>query len=569
MTPIILLILVFVAYIVMYRIYGKFLSKRIFQINDTAIAPSVEFEDDFDYVPTKKEIVFGHHFTSIAGTGPIVGPAIAIIWGWVPAVLWVVFGSIFIGAVHDFGVLIASMRNKGNSIADITGIYISKRTKMFFYIIGLLEIWIFIAILGLIMSIIFSLFPGSVIPIWLEIPIAVWFGYQVYKKKKNLLLYSIIAVGLMYLTVVIGTYIPINMPEIFGIPTTGVWTIIFLIYAYIASILPVTTLLQPRDYINSHQLIVAMGLLIVGIILTTFQQDFAFVAPEFNLSPEGAPPIMPFLFIIIACGAVSGFHAIVSSGTSSKQIEKEKDALFIGYGGMLTEGLLAILVIIAVAAGIGLGVTNSAGEVTTGINAFSSNYGTWSAASGMASKVSAFVEGSANIVSSVGIPKSIALIVMGVFVASFAGTSLDTATRLQRYFVDELLDSYKVKAIKNKYFTTFLVVASAAWLAFVSGADGKGALILWPLFGIVNQILATLALIVLSVYLKKKGGLKWLITGLPAVFMAVFTIWSSIYNHFEWYGQHNELLVIINLVTLILSILIIIEGANSLFRIKP
>lgn len=419
------------------------------------------------------------------------------------------------------------------------------------------------------MSIIFSLFPGSVIPIWLEIPIAVWFGYQVYKKKKNLLLYSIIAVGLMYLTVVIGTYIPINMPEIFGIPTTGVWTIIFLIYAYIASILPVTTLLQPRDYINSHQLIVAMGLLIVGIILTTFQQDFAFVAPEFNLSPEGAPPIMPFLFIIIACGAVSGFHAIVSSGTSSKQIEKEKDALFIGYGGMLTEGLLAILVIIAVAAGIGLGVTNSAGEVTTGINAFSSNYGTWSAASGMASKVSAFVEGSANIVSSVGIPKSIALIVMGVFVASFAGTSLDTATRLQRYFVDELLDSYKVKAIKNKYFTTFLVVASAAWLAFVSGADGKGALILWPLFGIVNQILATLALIVLSVYLKKKGGLKWLITGLPAVFMAVFTIWSSIYNHFEWYGQHNELLVIINLVTLILSILIIIEGANSLFRIKP
>ncbi len=545
----------------MYRLYGKFLSKKIFKLNPKNIVPAHELEDDVDYIPTKKEIIFGHHFASIAGTGPIVGPAIAIIWGWLPAVLWVFFGSIFIGAVHDFGSLVVSMRNKGVSIAEITGIYINKRTKVFFFIIGILELWIFIAILGLVMAIIFKLYPGSVVPIWLEIPIAVTLGYMVYKKNKNYLSWSLVAVVIMYLTIVLGYYFPIELGEFMDIPATGLWTIILLIYAFIASILPVTTLLQPRDFINSHQLLIAMGLLIAGIIASTFIADLTMVAPVVRNNIEGDPPIIPFIFIIIACGAVSGFHAIVSSGTTSKQVSNEKDSLFVGYGSMLMEGALATLVIIAVAAGIGLGYTDDAGNLITGIPAWTEHYETWNSAQGLTSKINAFVIGSANMIDNIGIPKAISIIIMGVFVASFAGTSLDTSTRLQRYFFSELFGSKKNKknVFNNRYFTTFMVVGTAAALAFASGADGKGALNLWPLFGEINQILATLALFILTIWLERKGKWMWLVSGLPAMFMSVVTLWAAIFNQSTYDKNDNWLLQGVNLVIIVLAIWIMIE----------
>jgi carbon starvation protein len=565
MPPLLLMILVFAGYVLMYHLYGKFISRRIFQINENNSVPSQTMQDGFDYVPTKKEILFGHHFTSIAGTGPIVGPAIAIIWGWVPAVLWVFFGSIFIGAVHDFGVLIASLRNKGHSIAEITGIYLSRRTKVIFYIIGLLELWIFIAILGLVMAIIFDMYPGAVIPVWLEIPIALWLGYQVYRKGSNFLTLSIIAVVIMYVTVFIGSYFPVQISEFAGIPATGVWTIILLVYAFLASILPVTTLMQPRDFINSHQLIIAMGILMIGVLVSSFNPDFGFVAPAYNSGAAGAPPIWPFIFIIIACGAVSGFHAIVSSGTSSKQLSNEKDALFVGYGSMLTEGALALLVIIAVGAGIGLGYTNAGGEIETGIEAWKSNYSSWAAASGLASKISAFVEGSANMIASAGIPKTIAVIIMGVFVASFAGTSLDTATRLQRYFLQELFGQQENSLFKDIYFSTAIVIFTAAALAFITGADGKGALTLWPMFGIINQILAALALVALTIFLKRRGGLVWTITGIPAIFMGINTLWAAILSEFSWNTSQNYLLSVVNAVIILLSVWVIFEGLVVFF----
>ncbi len=568
MEVLLLMIALFAGFILMYRLYGKFLSDKIFKLNNSSAVPSNMLKDGIDYVPTKKEVVFGHHFASIAGTGPIVGPAIAIIWGWVPAVIWVFVGSIFIGAVHDFGVLVISMRNKGVSIAKFTEKYISPRTKIFFFIIGFLELWLFISILGMIIAVIFDMFPGSVFPVWFEIPLAVLLGYMVTQKGKNMLFWSIVAVIIMYVTVVIGTYIPFKMPELFGIPATGIWTIILLIYAYIASVLPVTQLLQPRDFINSHQLIIAMVLLVVGIFSTSFTGDLEIVAPSVNLTPKGAPPIWPFLFITIACGAVSGFHAIVSSGTSSKQIEKEKDALMVGYGSMLMEGALAILVIIAVAAGIGLGY-DSNGKFLTGIPAWTNHYESWAAAKGLGSKVGAFVTGSANMIAYTGLAKSIALIVMGVFVASFAGTSLDTSTRLQRYFISELFTSKSGKNIfQNRYFSTFLVVVSAALLAFNTGADGKGALKLWPLFGSINQILATLALLIISIYLKNKGRLKWLITALPAAFLAVFSLWACVLNHQDFLAQQNYLLVVVNIILIVLAVSIIIEGLIKLKKQK-
>ena len=327
---------------------------------------------------------------------------------------------------------------------------------------------------------------------------------------------------------------PFKMPAIAGIPPTGVWTIILLTYGFIASVLPVTTLLQPRDFINSHQLVIAMALLVLGVIVASFGGHLEIVAPAVQMSPAKAPPMWPFLFITIACGAISGFHALVSSGTSAKQVRDERDSLFVGYGSMLMEGTLATLVVIAVAAGIGLGYTTKAGETLRGVAAWTTHYSSWAAAAGLGSKISAFVDGAANMIKTLGIPKQFTLAIMAVFVASFAGTTLDTATRIQRYVIGELGNSIKLPALNNRWVGTAVAVVTALILAFATGADGKGALKLWPLFGAVNQTLAALALIIITLYLKARGGLKWMIAGLPAIFMSVMTIWAVIMNQVEF-----------------------------------
>jgi carbon starvation protein len=571
MAALLIMILAFAGYIIMYKLYGQYIGRKIFALSSAAKTPAQEFEDGIDYVPTKKEVIFGHHFTSIAGTGPIVGPAIAIIWGWLPAIIWVFIGSIVMGAVHDFGALIISMRNQGKSISEYTAKYINDRTKIFFFLIVFLELWIVIAIFGLVIAVVFTMYPASVIPVWLEIPIAVYLGYLIYKKGKNIMTWSIIAVLTMYATMILGYYLPFKMPAIAGIPATGVWTIILLTYAFIASVLPVTTLLQPRDFINSHQLVIALALLVLGVLFAAFGGKLEIVAPALQTSPAKAPPMWPFLFITIACGAISGFHSLVSSGTSAKQVRDETDSLFVGYGSMLMEGTLATLVIIAVAAGIGMGYTTKAGETLTGIAAWTTHYSSWAAAAGLGSKISAFVDGSANMLGTLGIPKGVALVIMGVFVASFAATTLDTATRIQRYVVSELFGGLKITALTNRYAATVVAVGSALVLAFATGAGGKGALTLWPLFGATNQTLAALALIIITLYLERRGGLKWLIPGIPAVFMAIMTIWAVIMNQTKFLGAHNILLSIINICILITAVWIAVEGVIKFFKLlgKP
>ncbi len=568
MSALIIMVVAFIGYILMYNLYGKFIGQKIFKLSQAATVPSVVMEDGVDYVPTKKEVIFGHHFTSIAGTGPIVGPAVAIIWGWVPALIWVFFGSIFMGAVHDFGALIISMRNQGKSIADYTAKYVNSRTRFFFFLIVFLELWIVIAIFGLVIAVVFAMYPASVFPVWCEVAIAVYLGHAIYKQGKNVMTWSIIAVVVMYATVFIGVYIPIQMPAIAGIPATGVWTIILLIYAFIASTLPVTTLLQPRDFINSHQLLIAMTLLILGVIFSAFGGNLHIVAPAVQMNPAQAPPMWPFLFITIACGAISGFHSLVSSGTSSKQVRGEDDSLFVGYGSMLMEGALATLVIIAVSAGIGMGYVTKSGETLMGVAAWTTHYSSWAAAAGLGSKIAAFVNGSANMISATGIPNSAAVAIMGVFVASFAGTTLDTATRIQRYIVSELFSGFKMNFLTGKYVATFIAVATALALAFATGAGGKGALKLWPLFGAVNQTLAGLALIIIAVYLKTKGGMKWLIAGIPAVLMIIMTIWALVLNQTKFGASHNMLLQVVNAITLLLAIWIAVEGFIKIVSIK-
>ncbi len=560
-----IMVLAFAGYIIMYHLYGKYLGSKIFALSGEAKTPSQELEDGIDYVPTKKEIIFGHHFTSIAGTGPIVGPAIAIIWGWVPAMLWIFVGSIVMGAVHDFGALIISMRNQGKSISEYTAKYVNDRTKFLFFIIVFLELWIVIAIFGMIIAIIFSMYPQSVLAVWAEVPIAIFLGYLIYKKGQNAMTWSIYAVILMYVCVFLGPYLPFNMPTIAGIPATGVWTIILLAYCFIASVLPVTTLLQPRDFINSHQLVIAMALLVLGVLSAAFGGNLEIVAPAVQMSPAKAPPMWPFLFITIACGAISGFHALVSSGTSAKQVRDERDSLFVGYGSMLMEGALATLVVIAVAAGIGLGYTTKAGETLSGVAAWTTHYSSWAAAAGLGSKITAFVDGAANMINTLGIPKQFTLAIMAVFVASFAGTTLDTATRIQRYVVGELGNSINLPALNNRWVGTAVAVVTALILAFATGADGKGALKLWPLFGAVNQTLAALALIIITLYLKAQGGLKWMIAGLPAIFMSVMTIWAVIINQFEFGTAHNMLLQVINACVLLIAIWIVAEGVIKFF----
>jgi carbon starvation protein len=378
----------------------------------------------------------------------------------------------------------------------------------------------------------------------MEIPIAILLGYLVYKKKAQVAVLSIIAVIIMYVTVYVGTYTPVKMPGLIAGSPVVTWLIILMVYAYVASVLPVQTLLQPRDYINAHQLIVAMVLLFIGLVIV----HPVISAPEFVSRPTGAPPLWPFLFITIACGAISGFHSLVSSGTSSKQLNNEHDARFVGYGSMLVEGALATLVIIACTAGLG------------NVQAWTARYADWSAASGLAANLASFVDGASTFLTALGLSKTLAGTFLGVFIVSFAATTMDSATRIQRYIVTELAESFNITLLTNRHAATALVIVCALLLALVK-PNGSGALVLWPLFGASNQLLAGLALMVITVYLFKKGK-PIVFTALPMFFMVAMTGWGMVLNIIDFYISRNWLLFVINGMILILVVWMIVEVVN-------
>ncbi|UDQ96785.1 carbon starvation protein A [Lentisphaerota bacterium WC36G] len=544
-------------YVIAYHTYGKYIARKIFEVSLKNVCPSTELRDDVDFVPTPKKVLFGHHFASIAGTGPIVGPAIAVIWGWVPALLWVLLGSVFMGAVHDFGALIISLRNQGKSIGDIAGDLISPRVKTLFLLIIFFLNLIVIAIFGVVIAACFSLFPDSVFPIWVQIPIAIILGKIIMKNGDENSRFAkiavLISVIIMYGTIFVGTKMPLEMPEDMGIDPVKIWVILLLIYAYIASILPVQTLLQPRDFLNSYQLIISLVLLAVGVVVA----HPTMVAPEVNTNVSGALSFMPMIFVTIACGAISGFHSLVASGTSSKQCLNEHDAMFIGYGSMLTEGMLAVFVIIACCAGLGLGFEKN-GEFLTGANAFNAQYADWTALKGLAAKLNAFITGSSNMIAKTGIPFQWATTIMGVFIAAFAATTLDSATRIQRYIVGELAMTAKMPFLAKKHPATLIAVGSALGLAFVDGT-GKGAAALWPLFGSLNQLLSGLALLVLTIYLASRKKNYWL-CAVPMVFMFVMTFWAMEIKITDFYSKNNYLLLAISVIIIIFQIWMMIES---------
>ena len=565
----------FVGFIVAYHTYGKWLANKIFGLDPTAKVPSVELEDGVDYVPTKKEVIFGHHFTSIAGTGPIVGPAIAVFWGWLPALIWVVLGSIFIGAVHDFGALVVSLRNRGQTVGEVAGRLISPRARLLFLLILFAALTVVLAIFGLVIAVIFAKYPQAVLSVWIEIPIAILIGYYVYQKGGGLLTPSLLALAALYLCIYIGVYhLPIAP---FGEQAVVIWTCILMVYCFIASILPVWTLLQPRDYINSHQLMVALALLVSGLLVAciTGEANLIESAPSVaqNL-PAGAPPIWPFLFITIACGAISGFHCLVSSGTSSKQLESEADAQYVGYGAMLLEGALAVIVILACCAGVGMGVS-SEGGILTGIDAWHTKYdanGSW-AGFGLTQKVAAFVDGGANFIHALGISLELAIGIVAVLVASFAATTLDTATRLQRYVVQEIGATIRIEPLTNKYIATGFAVILGGAMAMVPGPKGvgSGGLLLWPLFGATNQLLAGLAFMVIVFYLWRRNKPIWF-AAIPMAIMLIMPAWALTWQLFNtetgWLASENQnyLLGSIGVGTLCLQVWMIVEGLLLLPR---
>lgn len=664
-----------VLYLVAYRTYGRWLSRKLFKLDPEAQVPSRQLADGHDYVATKKEIIFGHHFTSIAGTGPIVGPALAVIWGWVPALIWVLFGSIFIGAVHDLGSLVVSMRNRGQTIGEVAGRLINPRVKVLFLIVLFLALTIVLAIFGLVIASIFKLYPASVLSVWVEVPLAIAMGYWIYKRGKSAHWPAVIALAIMMGAIVLAVYVPALQFELPGlnvaglaIPPVVLWTLILFVYCYVASTMPVWKLLQPRDYINSHQLVLCLALVVLGIGAATFFHEGGapIVAPAVQMRPAGAPPIMPFLFVTIACGAISGFHCLVSSGTTSKQIACETDAQFVGYGAMLTEGFLAVLVILACCAGLGLGsvVTNNrlyAGawnadkdeilceegrsivsepgsetmigfslpgfaandpqpkyllrersgatrKIQIGIDhvlskgqqlglsngtialtevgdialdgpiAWDNRYNSWSASSGLGPKVGAFVDGAGNFVASLGIPRPVAVAIMAVLVASFAATTLDTATRLQRYVVQELATTYNFAPLKGKHGATAFALGVAAIVAALpppgqtwAAGMGQGGLTLWPLFGATNQLLAGLAFMVIAFYLARRRLPTWFII-LPAILMLAVPLWAMLYqlgvgNDAGWVQKGDWHLVVFGIVIIALQVWMVAEGLKLYPRV--
>ncbi|WP_168565539.1 carbon starvation CstA family protein [Crateriforma spongiae] len=588
MSTLIVAVASMLGFLVAYHTYGRWLARKLFALTDDAVMPSEELRDDVDYVPTRRSIVFGHHFTSIAGTGPIVGPALAVFWGWLPALLWVVFGSILIGGVHDLSALVISIRNKGQSIGQAAGRLVSPRAKILFLTVLAMALSVVLAIFGLVIAVIFALYPESVLSVWIAMPVAVMIGWWVYRRGGGLLMPSLIGLTLLYMAVYVGAYVmPLDLAGILPADSkylnpVVVWTVILLAYAYVASVLPVWLLLQPRDYINSLQLFLALALIVVGVGVasTTGAADLTQSAPAIAKEiPADAPPILPFLFITIACGACSGFHCLVSSGTTSKQLEKAGDAQAVGYGGMLLEGMLAVIVILACCAGVGMGkVTRTVGEdgiasfsrqAATGQQAWRDYYRTgadgdpnagWKKQD-LSKKLAAFIDGGANFLTAVGLPLKLGVALMATLVACFAATTLDTATRLQRYVISELALSARAPVLANKYVATAIAVVVGLSIAVFAGDQpGKGGLILWPLFGATNQLLAGLALMVALFYLSRRSKPLAAIL-FPMIVMMLMPAWAITYDlYWNWIPSGSTVLVLFGIVILGLQVWMAVEG---------
>ncbi len=539
MNPVVAAALCFVAYFVVYRFYARFLGSRIFRLDPTKSTPAHDMNDGVDYVPCRPSILFGHHYASIAGLAPMLGPAIAVIWGWLPGMLWVVFGTLFIGAVHDFGALVVSMRNRGLSIGKVAEDLIGHRAKSIFLLIILFLICL---VMGVFVRTVAGLFtaafyPESVFPTFFLIFVAMVIGWMVY--KRNAALGPLTAIGFVLMIASIGVGLMIARPDL----TAETWILLLLAYAFAASVLPVWLLLQPRDYLNSMLLYLGLGAAYVGF----FVLAPSFAAPAVNASPADAPPLFPFVFIVIACGAVSGFHGLVSSGTTSKQIDKETDAVPIGYGGMIGESLLGLMAVLACTAGF------STPE------SWNEHYASWTSANTLAGKMQSFIDGAATFVSTLGVPMEVAQAFIALVAVSFALTSLDSGTRLLRYNIEEIASSVGAGNLVGRYSASILAVVLIGFFAFYEINGQPAGLALWSLFGSTNQVLGALTLLTVVVYLRQRGS-NYLPYLIPMAFMMVVTFVAMVIDLRKYWESGNLLLTMIAGSIFALSIWLAIEA---------
>lgn len=570
MNAILVALIGIVALALAYRYYSKFLANRIFKLDPNYEVPSHKYEDGVDFVPTNKFVLWGHHFTSVAGAAPILGPAIAVYWGWLPAFLWVVLGTIFAAGVHDFGTIVLSVRNKGHSIGTLADTLIGQRAKILFLFIILILVLMVNAVFSWVIANLFITYPSSVFPVFIQIPLAVWIGYIVYKWQKKMLLPSLAALAVMYLAAIVASKVPFLQIDLIrymggedgaalsGLSTTGtaffIWIIILMIYVYIASTLPVWKLLQPRDFINSHQLVVGLGILYLGLLVT----NPSISAPATQAVDDVS--WFPLLFITIACGAISGFHGLISSGTTSKQLNNETDARFVGYLGAAGEGVLAIISILAV---VTLFSTQSD---------FSATYSSFTDAN--AEGLGVFIEGAANLAEGLFIPADIATTIVSIIVVSFAATSLDSSVRLMRYIISELGINYNLPALEKKHVATSIaVLASAALVLLPEGPKGfgSGGYLLWPLFGTANQLLAAISLLLIAVWLKRKGR-SYILVIIPMFFVlgvTLIALFQQVAFEWSWAGSDTSyLLFILGAIIFVFAIWISITALSTLAKEK-
>lgn len=528
-----------------YWLYGGFL-RRLFKLDEKRKTPAHTMYDGVDYVPAKPFVLFGHHFASIAGAGPIVGPILAVEFGWVPVLLWLLIGCIFVGAMHDMAAMVLSVRHQGKSIASIIEEYIGFWGRQLFIVFCLATLILVVAVFADMVAKGFMANPAVATASILFIAISPIFGTLVYKKGVSLLLASLIFVPIAFSFIYVGQIIPLDIGQLFNLGESTeyfVWMIILMLYAAAASTLPVWLLLQPRDYLSSYLLYVMLFFGLIGICFYNPELQTEAYTSFTNAKGQG---LFPILFITVACGACSGFHSLVASGTSAKQLANEKDIQPVGYGAMLVEGVLGVVALISVAY----------------------------IASGEGSAPVRFAAGLATFGEKLGIPHTYGNIFVAMSVSAFLLTSLDTATRLARFMFQELFiaknsttadveakpkTSFVASIFQNMYVATAIVVICSLLLA-LSAADD-----IWPLFGSVNQLLAAITLLVISLWLIRRRTSP-IIAIIPLIFM--FAVSGSGLCSFaaKVMTKSGALLGVLAIIILLLSLVLILLSILSIIK---
>ena len=546
-SPLLVVACALVAYVVAYRVYARHLATRLFELDGSRPTPAHTLSDDIDYVPTNRYVLFGHHYASITGLSPMLGPAIAVIWGWLPATLWVVFGAIFVGAVHDFGALAVSIRARGLSVGKITESLVGSRAKTLFHMIIFFLIALAMGVFIHIVATLFSpeFYPESVLPTAGLVGVAMVMGVATHRHGWGLVPLTVVGLGTLLLLVGAGIRYPTVGPSL------AQWKWLLLGYGFAASVVPVWLLLQPRDYINSLLLYAGVGAMYLGFFLTSP----SFVAPALDTSPEGAPSMVPFVFILIACGAASGFHSLVSSGTSAKQLNAERDARFVGYGAMLGESVLGLMAVLACTAGF------------VSREAWLERYESWQTADSLGNNIAAFIGGTTQFLTALGLPIPIATTFVAVLVVSFALTSLDSATRVLRYNVSEIGETLGWRVLDNRYVASAVAIGAMWFFAFYEVGGEFAGLMLWQLFATTNQLLAGLALLAVTIYLLRRGK-PIVYTLVPMVFMLTSTLAAMGLNLLGFWSTGQLALLFTGGVILVLAVWLALEAGLAVRRYR-